>query len=86
MSSASDSGVTLAPVDRQLFETALEQGYFESPASTDVSALAGEFDLSERETRRRLARTMATVLRAYRSDTDDVPLGTSLSPPAPPEP
>ncbi len=50
-------------VDRELLDSALDRGYFETPPRVSVRELGEEFDLSEAEVRRRLSRTLATMLK-----------------------
>lgn len=65
---APDTTPSLASLDRRLLAAALEREEFGMQSGPTVSALAAEFDLSESEVRRRLARGMATVVRAQNDD------------------
>lgn len=62
-----DTNQSLDSLDRRLVAAALERDDVDTRSVAAVSKLAAEFDLSETETKRRLARGMATVLRAHRS-------------------
>lgn len=67
MSTQPERPPSLSRTDQALLRDALENGYFEEPPGTSVRELAATHDLSEGETKRRLARGLAVLLKQYRS-------------------
>jgi len=59
-------GRVLRTVDQELLRSALDRGYFETPARVSVRELADEFGLSETEARRRLSQGLAVILKEQR--------------------
>lgn len=62
MDTDSDLESMLPSEEREILQTALQQGYFEIPRRVTLVDLADELDISDHEAKRRLASGMATVL------------------------
>lgn len=75
MSAQPEPTVSLSSTDQALLIAALEDGYFEEQPKTSIPALAAAHDLSERETKRRLARGLSVLLQRYRSTEESLPDG-----------
>lgn len=63
MDTNNDLGAILPREEREFLHAALKQGYFETPRRVTIVDLADEFDISDREAKRRLVSGMATVLQ-----------------------